>query len=181
MGVGDSETGLQSGLITRSHKEAHSSETGKLCIESCSSVFVLVMAPISALIGQNDCKPNDWLHRHHVNACTFLGRTDELRSSQYLWQSTSSVGVNPDSWVQQWVRVHKARVRVRVRVHQARVRVHQVWVRVHWTRVRVQSLGQSPSPSPTKVRVSPDLSSYSAWTHESNSRKEFYCNPTLVS
>ena len=49
-----------------------------------------------------------------------------------------SVGVSPDSWVRQWVRVHKARVRVRVRVHHARVRVHQVWVRVHWTRVRVQ-------------------------------------------
>ena len=50
----------------------------------------------------------------------------------------TSVGVSPDSWVRQWVRVHKARVRVRVRVHQARVRVHQVWVRVHWTRVRVR-------------------------------------------
>ena len=50
----------------------------------------------------------------------------------------SSVGVSPDSWVQQWVRVHKARVRVRVQVHQARVRVHQGWVRVHWTRVRVR-------------------------------------------
>ena len=47
-----------------------------------------------------------------------------------------SVGVSPDSWVRQWVRVHKARVRVRV--HQARVRVLQVWVRVHWTRVRVR-------------------------------------------
>ena len=46
------------------------------------------------------------------------------------------VGVSPDSWVQQWVRVHKARVRVRV--HQGRVRVHQVRVRVHWTRVRVR-------------------------------------------
>ena len=48
----------------------------------------------------------------------------------------SSVGVSPDSWVRQWVRVHKARVRLRV--HQVRVRVHQVWIRVHWTRVRVR-------------------------------------------
>ena len=49
---------------------------------------------------------------------------------------TYSVGVSPDSWVRQWVWVHKTRVRVRV--HQVRVRVHQVWVRVHWTRVRVR-------------------------------------------
>ena len=41
----------------------------------------------------------------------------------------------------------------------------------------------SPSPSPTKVRVSPDLSPDSApdstWTHESNSRKVLYSNPTF--
>ena len=61
------------------------------------------------------------------------------------WNVQSSVGASPDSWVQQWVRVHKARVRVwsykaRVRVHQVWVQVHwiRVQVRVHWTRVRVQ-------------------------------------------
>ena len=93
-----------------------------------------------------------------------------------------SIGVSPDSWVQQWVRVHKARVRVRVRVHQARFRVHKVWirvlwtrvrVRVHWTRVRVRVRVQR-----VRVRVrflSPD----SAWTHESNNRTVLYFNPTL--
>ena len=99
-----------------------------------------------------------------------------------------SVGVSPDSWVRQWVRVHKARVRVRV--HQARVRVHQVWVRVHWTSVRVRvywtrvrvpspsPVGQSPSlesASPAEARVSPDP----AWTHESNNRKVLYFNLTF--
>ena len=110
---------------------------------------------------------------------------------------TTRVGVSPDSWVWQWVRVHKARVRVRVRVHQARVRVHQVWVLVHWTRVRVRvrvhwtsrgsesesessgSESESESASPTEVRVSPDLSPDSAWTHESNNRKVLYFNPTF--
>ena len=93
---------------------------------------------------------------------------------QHTWLSWEvlfvSVGVSPDSWVQQWVRVHKARVRVRV--HQAKVRVHQVWVRVHWTRVPSPL---DPSPSLTKVRVSPDL----VWTHESNSRKVCYFNLTF--
>ena len=57
---------------------------------------------------------------------------------QHTWLSWEalfvSVGVSPDSSVQQWVRVHKARVRV----HQARIRVHWTRVRVHWTRVRVR-------------------------------------------
>ena len=47
-----------------------------------------------------------------------------------------------------------------------------------------QSPNPSPNPSPvgpipTKVRVSPDLSPDSAWTHESNNRKVLYCNPTF--
>ena len=58
-------------------------------------------------------------------------RSGRLKAKEHMLPD--SVGVSPDSWVWQWVWVHKARVRV----HQARVRVHQVWVRVHWTRVRV--------------------------------------------
>ena len=40
-------------------------------------------------------------------------------------------------------------------------------------------VGQCPSLSPTKVRVSPDLSSDSGWTHESSNRKVLYFNPTF--
>ena len=40
-------------------------------------------------------------------------------------------------------------------------------------------LDQSPNPSLTKVRVSPDSSPDPAWTHESNSRKVLYSNPTF--
>ena len=38
---------------------------------------------------------------------------------------------------------------------------------------------ESESASPTEVRVSPDLSPDSAWTHESNNRKVLYFNPTF--
>ena len=41
------------------------------------------------------------------------------------------------------------------------------------------SESESESGSPTKVRVSPDLSPDSAWTHESNNRKVFYYIPTF--
>ena len=41
------------------------------------------------------------------------------------------------------------------------------------------SESESESASPTKVRVSPDLSPDSAWTHESNNRKVLYFNPTF--
>ena len=67
---------------------------GKLCVESCSGVSILVTAPISALIGQSDGKPNYWLHRHHVYAYMSLGRTDKLRSGQCLWLSLQSVMVH---------------------------------------------------------------------------------------
>ena len=93
---------------------------------------------------------------------------------QHTWLSWEvlfvSVGVSPDSWVQQWVRVHKARVRVRV--HQAKVRVH--------SGVSPSPLDQSPESigpesESNKSRVSPDL----VWTHESNSRKVCYFNLTF--
>ena len=38
---------------------------------------------------------------------------------------------------------------------------------------------ESESASPTEVRVSPDLSPDSAWTHESNNRKVLCFNPTF--
>ena len=76
-------------LIATSHKQPHSGEIGKLCIESCSSVCILVTTPISALIGQSDSKPNYWLHHHHVNAWTSLGWIDELRFGQCWRWSTS--------------------------------------------------------------------------------------------
>ena len=38
---------------------------------------------------------------------------------------------------------------------------------------------ESESASPTEVRVSPDLSPDSAWTHESGKRKVLYFNPTF--
>ena len=41
------------------------------------------------------------------------------------------------------------------------------------------SESESESASPTKVRVNPDLSPDSAWTHESNNRKVLYFNPTF--
>ena len=41
------------------------------------------------------------------------------------------------------------------------------------------SESESESASPTEVRVSPDLSPDSAWTHESNNRKVLYFNPTF--
>ena len=39
-------------------QEPHSSETGKLCIESCSGVSTLVAVSIATLIGQSNDKPN---------------------------------------------------------------------------------------------------------------------------
>ena len=87
--------------------------------------------------------------------------------SKYMFKKIS-VGVSPDSWVRQWVRVHKARVRVRV--HQARVRVHQAWVRVHWTRVRVRVQVRESNRSQSESGLSPDS------THESNNRKVLTCN-----
>ena len=42
-----------------------------------------------------------------------------------------------------------------------------------------ESESESESASSTKVRVSPDLSPYPAWTHESNNRKVLYFNPTF--
>ena len=41
------------------------------------------------------------------------------------------------------------------------------------------SESESKSASPTEVRVSPDLSPDSAWTHESNNRKVLCFNPTF--
>ena len=41
------------------------------------------------------------------------------------------------------------------------------------------SESESESVSPTEVRVSPDLSPDSAWTHESNNRKVLYFNPSF--
>ena len=41
------------------------------------------------------------------------------------------------------------------------------------------SESESESASPTEVRVSPDLSPDSTWTHESNNRKVLCFNPTL--
>ena len=38
---------------------------------------------------------------------------------------------------------------------------------------------ESESTSTTEVRVSPDLSPDSAWSHESNNRKVLYFNPTF--
>ena len=47
------QTGLQSRVTAKSHKEPYSGETGKLCTESCSGVSILVTSQISALIGQS--------------------------------------------------------------------------------------------------------------------------------
>ena len=83
--------------------------------------------------------------------------------------------------VQQWVRVHKARVRVRV--HQVRVQVHQVWVRVHWTRVQVRVHWTRVRVQWVMVKVWVQQKSEWVWTgrtHESNSRKVLYFNPTFV-
>ena len=41
------------------------------------------------------------------------------------------------------------------------------------------SESESESACPTEVRVSPNLSPDSAWTHESNNRKVLYFNPTF--
>ena len=106
----------------------------------------------------------------------------------------SSVGVSPDSWVRQWVRVHKARVRVRVRVR-VHIRPESESIRCESESIGPESESESTRPesesessgsesesesaSPTEVRVSPDLSPDSAWTHESNNRKVFYFNPNF--
>ena len=46
--------GPQSWVITRFHKEKRSSRTSKLCIDYCSSISILVTAPIAALTGQSN-------------------------------------------------------------------------------------------------------------------------------
>ena len=70
-------------------RAAHSGEIGKGCIKSCFGVFILVIAPIAALSGENDSKPNYWLHYHHVNTCTSPWWSGELQFGQCLWQSIS--------------------------------------------------------------------------------------------
>ena len=45
-------------------KSFASGETGSLCLETYSSVSMLVTAMMAAIIGHNKDKPNYWLHSH---------------------------------------------------------------------------------------------------------------------
>ena len=82
-------------------------EAANLCFENCSCLSILMTAPVAALIGQSDGKPNYCLLCHYVNACTSLGWTDLLRSGQCLWWSTFPQFQGKWKWFSlQSVRVH---------------------------------------------------------------------------
>ena len=146
-----------------------------------------------------------WWDSYDENVCAFMQTWLTYITCQYCWKCTSEFW----RWVQsvlEWVRTRESGSESESTRPESESESESIRPESESIRCESESIGpesesesesirpesesesesessgsesESESASPTEVRVSPDLSPDSAWTHESNNRKVLYFNPTF--